>query len=54
MSQAFVADKVGIAQSTLARWEKGNRTPSGPEFHRLSSFLRFTEAELDAAMKKPA
>lgn len=54
LSQTFVANKVGVDQSTLARWENGNRTPSGPAFYRLWSFLRFTQAELDAAMQKPA
>lgn len=54
LSQAFVAEKVGIDQSTLARWERGDRIPSGLLLLRLSGYLRFTEAELEAATKKPA
>lgn len=49
LSQTFVAGKVGIDQSTLARWENGERIPTGPLFRRLSQFLRFTEQELAAA-----
>ena len=54
LTQAFVAEQIGVDQSTLARWERGDRVPSGLLLLRLSSYLRFTDAELDAATKKSA
>lgn len=30
LTQAALAEKVGVEQSTIHRWEKGERTPRGP------------------------
>lgn len=49
VSQAFVAERIGVDQTTIARWERGDRTPSGPLLLRLCGYLRFTDAELEAA-----
>jgi ribosome-binding protein aMBF1 (putative translation factor) len=54
LTQTFVADKVDIDQTTLARWENAQRVPSGPAFERLRQFLRFSDAELEAATAPPA
>lgn len=53
LTQRFVAEKIGIDQTTLARWENGQRTPSGPQLIRLIAYLRFSEDELEAATAPP-
>lgn len=53
LSQRFVAGKIGVDQSTLARWESGERVPSGALLLRLHAYLRFTDAELETATAAP-
>lgn len=54
MSQEEVASRVGIAQSTLARWEKGDHWPSPIELHTLCYILGATEGEISALTNNPA
>jgi DNA-binding transcriptional regulator YiaG len=37
--QAHAAAEIGIAKSTLCRWEKGERTPTGPAAERWLALL---------------
>lgn len=53
LTQQFVTDMVGMDQTTLARWENGQRQPSGPLFERLRLYLRLTDDEIAAALALP-
>ena len=46
MSQQQLADKLGVARSTVARWEKENNAPSVPEIKKISDLLGLSEQEL--------
>ncbi|MBO4580273.1 MAG: helix-turn-helix domain-containing protein [Clostridiales bacterium] len=46
MSQQQLADKLGVARSTVARWEKDNNAPSVPELKKISELLGLSEQEL--------
>lgn len=46
MSQQQLAEKLGVARSTVARWEKNNNAPSVPEIKKISELLGLSEQEL--------
>ena len=46
MSQQQLAEKLGVARSTVARWEKENNAPSVPEIKKISDLLGLSEQEL--------
>jgi transcriptional regulator with XRE-family HTH domain len=48
LTQARAAAQTGVAQSTLARWERGDLWPSTTDLHRLCFALGAREAELIA------
>ncbi|MES2904033.1 MAG: helix-turn-helix domain-containing protein [Pseudomonadota bacterium] len=46
LSQVALAEKVGVEQPTIQRWEKGNREPDLSALHRLAEALDVTAASL--------
>jgi transcriptional regulator with XRE-family HTH domain len=52
LSQKEASHQIGIDQGTLARWERGEREPSGKHLERVKHFL--TDAEGQAAAKRRA
>jgi len=46
LSQAELAEKVGISVNSLARYERGEVTPSVTIAHAIAEVLEITEAEL--------
>lgn len=44
MSQTELASKLGVDPGTLARWERGEREPTGALMGSVKHFLRGTEA----------
>jgi transcriptional regulator with XRE-family HTH domain len=50
-SQAFVAERAGIDQSTLSLWEQGVVGAGGLAFHRLVTYLGIDRADIEAATK---
>lgn len=53
MTQADVATRMGISQSTLARWEKGDHWPSTRELHSLCLVIGAREGEVIALTTNP-
>lgn len=49
LSQADVANAVGVDASTVARWERGERLPRGSAAHRYHSVLMLIGREGVAA-----
>lgn len=54
LTQADLADRLGLAQSTLARWESGAREPARAAVKRLAAALGVTAAWLEAGGAGPA
>lgn len=46
-TQEHLASCLGVKQSTIARWEKGTRTPSGALMLRLCWLLRISYNEMN-------
>ena len=46
MTQRDLAKAVGVSLSTVAEWEKGNRTPSVEKLTALAGVFGMTETEL--------
>lgn len=46
MSQAFVADKMGINITTLIRWEKGISAPDMVQFGKLCELYRCSRDDI--------
>lgn len=46
VSQEHIAELMGINQSTVARWELGERTPSGFRMLKLCQLLRISYDEV--------
>ncbi|NQT23450.1 MAG: response regulator [Candidatus Omnitrophica bacterium] len=46
LSQQQLADKLGVAQSTIGMWEAGARTPKLEELNRLATALKITIGRL--------
>lgn len=44
ISQAVVADRIGVDQAVISNWERGKRQPKGPALKLLEAFLT-TERE---------
>jgi len=52
LSQNDLAERLGVAQSTIGMWETGKRTPKIQELHRLAGVLDITVASLLGAQKE--
>jgi len=48
LTQADLADRLGVAQSTLARWESGAREPARAVVRRLAQLLRVSAGWLES------
>lgn len=48
LSQRQSAEAIGVAASTLGRWESGESTPRGSEAERYERFISELEAEVPA------
>ena len=48
VTQRHIASRLGVDQSTVARWELAERTPSGPHMVRLCHLLRISFDEVMA------
>lgn len=46
-TQADLATRLGVSQSTVARWESGKRQPSGTLLTRVMRLLRLTLDEVE-------
>ena len=46
MTQKDLAKAVGVSLSTVAEWERGNRTPSVEKLTELAGVFGMTETEL--------
>lgn len=46
MTQAELADKIGVHENTLRRWENGDSEPRSNDLQRLCEVLSCTEVEL--------
>lgn len=46
MSQTELADLVHVSQTTVARWELGQRIPGGPELVDLMVLLEFAREDI--------
>lgn len=46
VSQAEIAEAVGVTVPTYSRWEKGQRTPDEADVQRLAKFFGVTPAYL--------
>lgn len=49
LTQADLAIRVGVTQQTIARWERGDSTPSTAAVERLSAVLGLEDVEIQAA-----
>lgn len=43
LSEANIADMVGVHEATISRWERGQRKPSAAASERLARVLRLIE-----------
>jgi transcriptional regulator with XRE-family HTH domain len=48
ITQQHIVSRLGVSQSTVARWELAERTPSGPHMLRLCHLLRISVEEVMA------
>lgn len=46
LSQKALADRLGVEQATVSRWEKGTQSPRSEQFDALAEFLAVTVREL--------
>ena len=53
LSQAALADLLGVRCCTVSRWEQGVRTPQGPMADRVRLILADAIARRDAAAALP-
>lgn len=51
MSQTDLADELGLTQSTISRWEKGEKIPSLINEERLARWIRNKEDQRRAEAK---
>ena len=40
LTQAFVANALGVSQAAVAKWEQGDVSPRGENFEKLSSVIK--------------
>lgn len=45
-TQAELAEKIGVTQSTVAQWEKGKTLPTGSKLAKVADVLGITVDEL--------
>ena len=45
-TQAELAEKIGVTQSTVAQWEKGKTLPTGSKLTKVADVLGITVDEL--------
>ncbi len=50
-TQSALAQKVGVKNASVARWEKGQRIPRPEMLIKLSDLLGVTEREIIVAMR---
>ncbi|MGI6010170.1 MAG: helix-turn-helix domain-containing protein [Ruminococcus sp.] len=46
LSQKKLAEKLGVAQSSINYWEKGQRVPSSDAIQKIADFFKLTTDEL--------
>ena len=52
LTQADLAIRVGVSQQTIARWERGNSTPSTAALEKLAAVLGLEDLETQAAEER--
>lgn len=52
LTQADLATRVGVSQQTIARWERGNSTPSPAALEKLSAIVGLEDVETRAAEER--
>ena len=52
VSQQWLAEKMGLTQLTISRYERGETTPQESFWYQLAYIFRFTPKELSEKIEK--